>query len=118
MHNAAPVMVEDFMLENERQAAAVDSEYKRFLTDLHTVAKSPEGARVICWYLSKLGTFDPAWSAKNPQLARAVVLKDFGQSILDDLAVAADGVHDEIQRMMRIRRKAAEVNDIFGTERM
>ncbi|MCP4454114.1 MAG: hypothetical protein GY809_21855, partial [Planctomycetes bacterium] len=82
--------------------ATVDPEYKRYLTDLHSVAATPAGQRVLVWILGRLGTFDPAWNAKNAQMAKATVLKDYGQEIMDDLAVASDDVHDSLQRSMRI----------------
>ena len=43
--------------------------------------------------------------AQNARLARQVVLKDFGNELLDDLAVASSKTHDDIQRMMRAKRK-------------
>ena len=88
--------------------------YKGYLIDLRDVAQTPEGSRVLCWLLEQSGAFEPVWSPKNAQLARAAVLKDFGQEILDDLAMAADGVHDSIQRTMRIRRKSEDTLNIFS----
>jgi hypothetical protein len=102
--------------EHNKEAATIDPEYKRYLTDLHFVAATAEGRRALMWILSQLGTFEPAWHPKNAQLARAVVLKDFGQEILDDLAVASDSAHDEIQRAMRIARKAGITNQVFITQ--
>jgi hypothetical protein len=93
--------------EDTRKALVQDEDYKNFLTDLYSVARSGSGARVLCEIFDRLGTFNPSWSDKNARLAKAAVLKDFGQDLMDDLAVADDEVHDLIQRMMRIRRKSA-----------
>ncbi len=95
------------------EGASIDPEYKRYLTDLHFVASSAEGQRVLMHILGQLGTFEPAWHPKNAQMARAIVLKDFGQEVLDDLAVASDVAHDDIQRAMRIARKAGITDLIF-----
>ena len=100
-----------------KEGASVDPEYKRYLTDLHAVAATPAGQRVLVWILGQLGTFDPAWHPKNAQLAKAVVLKDFGQEILDDLAVASDEAHDVIQRSMRVSRMAGLTYQIFNTDK-
>lgn len=89
----------------------VDDAYRQYVMDLRKVARTPEGSRVLCSLLEALGAFDPCWTDKNARLARAVVLRDFGQSLLDDLALAADDVHDDISRMMRIRRKMTELTD-------
>ena len=78
--------------------------YKRFLSDLSSVIQTPEGARVICEILERAGTFDQAWSADQAQMTMATVLRDFGQNLLDDVAVAGENVHNDIQRMMRVRR--------------
>lgn len=95
-------------IEAHRTKLAEDDDYRQYIEDVRTVARTPAGARFICSLLEMLGAFDPSWSEKNARLAQKVVLRDFGQLLLDDLAVAADDVHDDIQRMMRIRRKAAE----------
>lgn len=100
-------------VEQARKELTQEQAYKHYLGELATVARTPAGANVICALLQRLGVFDPTWSAKNAHLARAVVLNDFGQELLNDLAIAADDVHDDIQRMMRIRRKAADV--LLGT---
>ncbi|MCP4127765.1 MAG: hypothetical protein GY753_11960 [Gammaproteobacteria bacterium] len=102
--------------DENKEAAQIDPEYKRFLTDLHFVASTAEGQRVLMHILGALGTFECAWHPKNAQMAKAVVLKDFGQEILDDLAVASDVAHDEIQRAMRIARKAGLTDQIFATK--
>jgi hypothetical protein len=80
---------------------------KAYLANLQQVAKTTAGVEVICHILEMLGTFEPAWSDKNAYLAKQTVLKDFGNDLLDELAVAAEEVHDNIQRMMRQRRKLA-----------
>jgi hypothetical protein len=85
-----------------------DDTYLQHVEDLSKVAGTPAGARVICWYLAQLGAFDKAWSPKNAQLAQATILRDFGQTILDDLAMGSPEAHDAIQRMMRVRRKTHE----------
>ncbi len=103
--------------DDAKAAATVDPEYKRYLTDLHEMAAKPAGQRVLVWILGRLGTFDPAWHAKNAHLAKATVLKDFGQEIMDDLAVASAESHDEIQRSMRISRKAGLTYQIFNTDK-
>lgn len=95
-------------IEAHRAKLELDDGYRQYLEDVRTVVRTPAGARVFCTLLEMLGAFDPSWSEKNARLAQKVVLRDFGQLLLDDLAVAADDVHDDIQRMMRIRRKAAE----------
>ena len=71
--------------------------------------KTAAGAEVICVLLERLGTFEPAWTEKNAKMARMTALKDFGNDILDDLAVADEKKHDDIQRMMRVRRRLANV---------
>jgi len=101
--------------DQARDGAGIDPEYRRYLTDLHAIASTAEGQRVLMHILNQLGTFDPAWHPKNAQMAKSVVLKDYGQEILDDLAVASDEAHDEIQRAMRISRKAGLTNEIFTT---
>lgn len=80
---------------------------KAYLANLQQVANTTAGAEVICHILEMLGTFEPAWSDKNAYLAKQTALKDFGNDLLDDLAVAAENVHDNIQRRMRQRRKLA-----------
>lgn len=90
-----------------RGAATQDQEYRAYLSDLSEVANLPAGSRFLCALMEKLGAFEPSWTDKNARMARQVVLRDFGQDILDDLAVASDEVHDNIQRAMRVRRKAA-----------
>jgi len=81
---------------------------KSYLTDLNALAKTPEGIRVICFWLEALGTFEPSWTEKNARLARSVVLKDFGSGMLDDVAIVSEEAHNNIQRAMRVRRKLAE----------
>ena len=98
----------DYEDDTARGELTQAEDYKHYLSDLQEVAKTTAGARVICRLLDELGTFEPAWTDKNARLAKQVVLKDFGGSILDDLAIADADVHDDIQRMMRIRRKLAE----------
>ncbi len=100
--------------DHARDGASIDPEYKRYLTDLHAVAATTEGQRVLMHLLNQLGAFEPAWHPKNAQMAKAIVLKDFGQEILDDLAVASDEAHDEIQRVMRISRKAGLTDEFFS----
>lgn len=92
----------------QRSRLLASDDYRHYIEDLRAVVRTPAGARVVCGLLDALGAFEPAWTEKNAVLARRAVLRDFGQSLLDDLAVAADDVHDDIQRMMRIRRKAAD----------
>jgi hypothetical protein len=106
-------MEADFVLDDAEEELArkkiqLDPEYKGFLADLRDVVGHPGGARVICTLLERLGTFEPAYSEKNAKLIYKVVLKDFGNDILDDLATASAAAHDDIQRMMRIRRKLDE----------
>jgi len=88
----------------EKENPTLEEEYLRYLSDLSVVAKTPEGARVVCELLERAGTFDTAWHTDNAQMVMATVLRDFGQGILDDLAIVAEDVHDDIQRMMRRRR--------------
>lgn len=102
--------------DGDAEQAEVDPEYKRFLTDLHAVAASGAGQRVIIHILNQLGTFEAAWHPKNAHMAKAIVLKDFGQDILDDLAVASGEAHDAIQRAIRISRKSGLTNQIFATK--
>jgi predicted AAA+ superfamily ATPase len=106
--------IENYAEEHE---GVVDPEYKRYLTDLHEVTSKPAGRRVLAHILGRLGTFDSAWSAKNAQMAKATVLRDFGQEVIDDLAVASAESHDEIQRSMRISRKAGLTYQIFNTDK-
>lgn len=110
-------IVGEIYYDDAREGARVDEDYARFCTDLHTIAMQPAGQRVLMYILDKLGTFEPAWHSKNAQLAKATVLRDFGQEILDDLAVASDEAHDMIQRSMRIARKAGLTNAVFKTHK-
>lgn len=94
----------------------VDPEYRTYITDLHFIASQPAGQRVLIRILESLGTFEPAWHPKNAQMAKAIVLKDFGHDLLDDLAVASGEAHDAIQKSIRISRRARLTNQIFSTE--
>lgn len=101
--------MEDYSGEDTRATLTQEDEYKAYLSDLQEVAKTAAGTRVLCRLLENLGTFEQGWHEKNAKLAKNAVLKDFGNDILDDLAVACEKVHDDIQRTMRIRRKLAIV---------
>jgi hypothetical protein len=107
---------EQFYDENRDGVAEIDPEYRQYLMDLRQVAFTAEGQRVLIWILGALGTCEPAWHPKNANMARAIVLKDFGQDILDDLAIAAGEAHDAIQRSIRIARRAGLTNKIFETK--
>jgi hypothetical protein len=96
--------MEDIIEIDQKQRQEAEEAYISYLSDLLVVAKTPEGARVVCEILERAGTFDTAWSPDNAQMVMSVVLKDFGQGLLDDLAITAGDVHDDIQRMMRRRR--------------
>jgi hypothetical protein len=93
-----------------------DQAVKTYLIDLKMVSDKPEGQRVFIWILDQLGTFDPSWTPKNPELAKAAVLRDFGQALLDDIAVASSEAHDAIVKSMRISRTAGFTNRLFKTE--
>jgi hypothetical protein len=100
----------DFLTEcgfGEQKEEKYSDEYEAYLTNLRIVASTQAGVNIICYWLAELGTFEPSWSDKNPKLARQAVLKDLGNDILDDLAVASEKIHDAIQREMRTRRKRA-----------
>jgi len=106
MAKSNTVFMEDYGLPGDTPSGeTVEEREKSYHADLHDVVKTPEGARVVCYWLERLGTFDPAWSDKNARMAQQTVLKDAGNELLDDLAVAHPNTHDDIQRMMRIRRK-------------
>ena len=98
----------DFKAIQEKLNDSMTPEYKEFIADLTMVANTPAGARFICALLGKTGAFEPAWTAKNADMAKNTVLKDFGQDLLDDLSIANDKVHDQIQLMMRVRRKLTD----------
>ena len=66
---------------------------------------TPEGERFICSLMEMLGAFEPSWHPKNALLAKAATLRDFGQEILDDIALASEEAHSKLQYKMRIRRK-------------
>jgi hypothetical protein len=81
---------------------------KSYLTDLLAVTKTEEGVRVICYLLECLEVFEPTWTDKNARLARKAVLSDFGNEMLDDIAIVSEDVHNKIQRTMRVRRKLTD----------
>jgi len=93
--------------EEEQKEEQYSDEYEAYLTNLRVVANTQAGLSVICYWLAELGTFEPSWTEKNAKLARQSVLKDVGNDILDDLAVASSTIHDAVQREMRTRRKRA-----------
>lgn len=98
-------MIEDYEIENARLRLEQDTAYKHYIEALRTVLRTPDGKLVLCHMLKQCGTFEPAWTDKTAKLARQIVLKDFGNELLDDIAVADDKEHDSIQRTMRIERK-------------
>lgn len=97
---------EDYSSDEERQQDTdQDTIDRKYLEDLQEVLKTTAGTNVVCTLLEQLGTFEPAWSEKNARMAQQTALKDFGNEFLDAIAVAGAQVHDDIQRMMRMRRK-------------
>ena len=98
--------MEDYSSDEEKQQDTdQDTIYKKYLGDLQEILKTTAGTNVVCTLLEALGTFEPAWSEKNARMAQQTALKDFGNDFLDDIALAGSQVHDDIQRMMRMRRK-------------
>ena len=108
MDEDEPFFLEDVEEAARNKAKQADPEYKSYLEDLQAVVKTPAGARVICSWLETLGAVDPVWSEKNAKLIRRAILIDIANMIFDDLATASPEAHDDIQRMMRIRRKQHE----------
>ena len=104
--------MEDYRSDEEKEADAVEPSQqerrKSYLADLLAVTKTPEGIRVICYLLECLEVFEPTWTDKNARLARKAVLSDFGNDMLDDIAIVSEKVHNNIQRTMRIKRKLAD----------
>jgi hypothetical protein len=100
--------VEDFTGSDGTRTERSQEEIRTtYLADLYEVAKLPAGARVLCALLvNELGVKRDAWAEKNARMAKNVVLKDFGDRLLDDLAAADGDTHDDIQRMMRSLRVA------------
>lgn len=80
-------------------------EYREYLRCLRQVIGLPEGREVVCNLLERLQVLGPVWDEKNAKMFKAVVLRDFGQEILVDLALADDEAHDDVQRQLRLRRK-------------
>lgn len=94
-------------VERVRKQLELDEDYKQWLEDLRAVATTPEGARFICRLSESLGVGSPAYR-KGADVYAATALKDFGDDLMADLAVASDITHGDITRMLLIRRKAAE----------
>lgn len=87
------------------EAVTPEEAFKRYIADLSAVLKTPEGARVVCEILERAGTFDQAWHTDIAQMTMSCILRDFGQTLLDDVALAGEDIHNDIQRMMRVRRQ-------------
>lgn len=83
------------------------TEEKQYLLDLRTVMNTRAGSNVLCAVLEKLGVTREAWNDKNSILAKQTVLKDFGDDLQDDLAMASDEGFGQLQKKMRTRRRAA-----------
>lgn len=100
-----------FKTEAEKVRSEAEEDRKNYYFALAQVAKDPHGREFLCRFLADLGAFSPTWNAKNARLVHNAVRRDVGQELLDDLAIAAGEEHDEIQRIMRVRRKLTAVEE-------
>jgi hypothetical protein len=95
--------------EEEREKGRYENTFspedKRYLNALREVIATEAGREFIAVLVGdKLGAFEPCWRG-NSSIHKVAALRDAGQDLMDDIAIADGEAHDEITRKLRLRRK-------------
>lgn len=95
--------------EEEREKSeyqrAFSKEERRYFNILREVISTESGMEFVAALVGdKLGAFDPCWRG-NSSIHRVAALRDAGQDLMDDIAIADGDAHDEIMRKLRLKRK-------------